>query len=362
MLIGKSNQRSTRMKACSHRLITSVARAIVVICAAVLFTRAHTAQAESTESESPAERAWWAFQQRAYPLGHIPADAQMRALRQVHEARAARSSTAGGGAAGESDRWVNIGPAPILNNRPMSGRVTTIAVDPRDLQHWLIGAAQGGIWETRDAGTTWIPKTDAAASLAMGKIAFAPGDPAIVYAGTGEAVDGSNGYGGAGLLKSTDSGATWQLLATSTFSGASFGALQVDPNDARIVMAATRAGAFGRRSADQVPFPPQTGIFKSADGGVTWSNKLIGRASSLAVDRRKFQSPVRRHRGLPMRRRANDPVRRGRSAPTPYATACTDQRTLETAGPCWAVPGIPSRAASAAWSWHWLLQIPTFST
>ena len=107
----------------------------------------------------------------------------MRALRQTHAARAARSSAAGGAAAVDSDRWINIGPAPILDKRPVSGRVAAIAVDPRDLQHWLIGAAQGGIWETRDAGTTWTPKTDDAASLAMGAIAFAPGDPDVIYAG-----------------------------------------------------------------------------------------------------------------------------------------------------------------------------------
>jgi hypothetical protein len=276
------------MKVSSHRIITSVAGAIIVMCAVVIFTGAHAAPAETTEGEAPAERAWWAFQQRAYPLGYIPADAQMRALRQVHEARAARASTAGGGAAGESDRWINIGPAPILDTRPVSGRVAAIAVDPRDVQHWLIGAAQGGIWETRDAGTTWAAKTDAAASLAMGKIAFAPGDPHIVYAGTGEAVGSFEAYGGAGVLESIDAGATWEPLDTSIFSGATFSGLQVAPNDARIIVAATRAGKFGKRHAFEYPLPPQTGIFTSADGGVTWSSRLIGHASALEVDPGNF--------------------------------------------------------------------------
>jgi hypothetical protein len=198
------------MKARSQIIRPSVARGSAAIYALILIASLHTARADTTEREAPAARAWWAFQQRAYPLGHIPAGAQMRALRQMHAARAAAT---GGAAAADSDRWINIGPAPIVDTRPVSGRVATIAVDPRDLQHWLIGAAQGGIWDTHDAGTTWTPKTDAAASLAMGKIAFAPGAPDIIYAGTGEAVVGASPYGGEGLLKSVDAGATWQRIA-----------------------------------------------------------------------------------------------------------------------------------------------------
>ena len=74
--------------------------------------------------------------------------------------------------------WYNIGPAPIntpdtLNNvvEIDSGRVTTLAVDPSNSDHWLIGAAQGGIWETFDRGGTLYPRTDDQASMAMGAIA-----------------------------------------------------------------------------------------------------------------------------------------------------------------------------------------------
>ena len=273
------------MKLHSRMPITVIALGIPVLCAAAFVISVNTGRVGPTEQESPAEPARWAFQQRAYPLGYIPEGAWMRAQRQIEAARAARAAAPGDGAA-DGDRWINIGPAPILDKRPNSGRVAAIAVDPRDPQHWLIGAALGGIWETPDGGTTWTPKTDAAASLAMGAIAFAPGDSDIIYAGTGEAVGGvsSGQYGGAGILKSIDSGATWQLLAESTFGGASFSALRVDPNDARIVVATTRLGAFGRLSFDDSPVAPQTGVSKSSDGGTTWSNKLIGQASALVAD------------------------------------------------------------------------------
>ena len=90
----------------------------------------------------------------------------------------------------------------------MSGRIAAVAVDPSDVTHWLIGAAQGGVWETRSTGTTWTPKTDSQASLAMGAIAFAPSDPNIIYAGTGEANFSGDSYAGEGLLKSADGGTT----------------------------------------------------------------------------------------------------------------------------------------------------------
>jgi len=224
------------MKVQSRILMTVVALGIPVLSAALffIFIRVHTEPVGTTEQESAAEPARWAFHQRAYPLGYIPDGAWMRALRQMEAARAARPAA--------SDRWINIGPAPILDYRPNSGRVAAIAVDPQDPQHWLVGAALGGIWETHNGGTLWTPRTDGAASLAMGAIAFAPGAPHIIYAGTGEAIGGlsSGQYGGAGVLKSINSGASWKLLAASTFSGASFSALRVDPNDARIVVATTR--------------------------------------------------------------------------------------------------------------------------
>src|ERR1051326_3112136 len=73
-------------------------------------------------------------------------------------------------------------------------------------------------WETRDTGMTWSPKTDSQASLAIGALAFAPGNPAIIYAGTGEPNYGAqDDYYGAGLLKSTDGGTTWQLLGATNF-------------------------------------------------------------------------------------------------------------------------------------------------
>jgi len=227
------------------------------------------------------QRWWWAFSQRASPHGIIPDGARLQALEQIRQLKKAhqaatpllRESAQTGEVHG--DQWVSIGPAPLLNQQgiPTSGRVATVAVNPGNSNHWLIGAAQGGVWETHDAGATWTPKTDDQASLAMGAIAFAPSATNIIYAGTGEGVGSGDSYAGLGLLKSTNGGGTWQLLATSYFAKASFSVIKVSPTDPEILLAATVRGLAGV-SSGLLPSPPPVGIYKSIDGGVTWSLKL----------------------------------------------------------------------------------------
>src|ERR1044071_3742374 len=226
------------------------------------------------------QRWWWTFSQRATPGGFIPERAKLIALDQIKQYEKGRQTNTpqlqepGGGQEIQGDRWVSVGPAPLNpQSTPTSGRIADVAVNPRNSNHWLIGAAQGGVWETRDAGVTWTPKTDDQASLAMGAIAFAPSDTNIIYAGTGEGVNSADAYAGLGLLKSTDAGKSWQLLATSYFAKVSFKDLKVDPANSDILLAATVRGLAGV-SSGLLPSPPPVGIYKSIDGGITWSLKL----------------------------------------------------------------------------------------
>jgi hypothetical protein len=130
-------------------------------------------------------------------------------------------------AAAAPTQWQSIGPTVIPNGQTYGtsrvdvvGRVSAIAIDPSDPKHLLLGAAGGGIWESRDTGATWMPCTDQMPSLAIGAIAFDPTDPKQVYAGSGE----GNFYRnlGAGLYKSTTGGSTWsqrrRLLLALDFS------------------------------------------------------------------------------------------------------------------------------------------------
>ena len=179
--------------------------------------------------------------------------------------------------------WTPIGPKPITTNSAItySGRVMAIATDPVDPNRWLIGAAVGGVWETLDGGMTWSPKTDAEASLAMGAIGISAGNPSVIYAGTGMGLLIGDAYAGAGVLKSVDGGANWQLTGAATFAGSAFAAIAVHPTNPDVVVGATD---FYTVIEDHAPPKPPTGIFKTSDGGTNWVLELAGEATALSVD------------------------------------------------------------------------------
>lgn len=173
-----------------------------------------------------------------------------------------------------SPAWRPLGPLLIPRgqtygsgpgSRPsVSGRVAAIAVDPSRPQHVLVASAGGGIWETRDAGASWAPRTDQAATGAMGAIVFDPGNPLVAYAGTGE----GNFYSrlGTGILRSTDGGTTWAPLAGAPFVGTGFYDLVVDPGNTQHLFAATTAV-----------------LADSADGGTTWRVRRSARTWAISL-------------------------------------------------------------------------------
>src|SRR5262249_9119075 len=130
--------------------------------------------------------------------------------------------------------WTPLGPAPInrLGSKPdylsVAGQITGIAVDPRSLflldsnppiGTAYVATASAGMWKTPDGGHSWAPKTDDRAALSMGAVAVAPSNPAIVYAGTGEANNNADRIPGVGVLRSDDGGDHWSLLGGNTFQG-----------------------------------------------------------------------------------------------------------------------------------------------
>jgi photosystem II stability/assembly factor-like uncharacterized protein len=163
----------------------------------------------------------------------------------------------------EPGRWRALGPFGIPNGQTygtgpgstttVSGRVAAIAVDPGDSGHILVGTAAGGIWQTRDGGRTWAPRTDEQPTLSIGALAFDPSDPSKVYAGTGE---GNSPYRnlGQGILVSRDGGTSWTVSARQVFAGIGFYRLVVDPRVGSRLFAATSGGAA-----------------ISTNGGTSWS-------------------------------------------------------------------------------------------
>lgn len=171
--------------------------------------------------------------------------------------------------------WRLIGPTLIPNGQTygsgradVSGRVSAVAIDPSNSNHILCGSAGGGIWETRNAGGNWSPRTDHQPTLTTGAIAFDPGSPNVVYAGTGEG-DFYAGLG-AGLLRSTNGGSSWSMQATAPFVGSGFHDLLIDPHDGSHILAATTSG-----------------LYVSTDSGANWSRERFARTWSLSMDPRR---------------------------------------------------------------------------
>ncbi|MBB5471114.1 hypothetical protein HDG32_007270 [Paraburkholderia sp. CI2] len=217
-------------------------------------------------------------------------------------------------------QWRNLGPWTIPNGQTygssrvnVSGRVAAIAVDPSNPAHVLCGAANGGVWESFDRGGSWAPRTDYAATLAVGAVVFDPRNPSIAYCGTGEGNWWS--WLGAGILKSTNGGASWSTLCTAPFTGQGFYDLVVDATNTQSMLAATTGGLFEsndagvhwtqRRavvtwsvsmSATEVLAACSDGIFRSTDGGVNWTAVSLpgtpGSFNRLAVSIAKTDNTV----------------------------------------------------------------------
>ncbi|PZN94008.1 MAG: glycosyl hydrolase [Alphaproteobacteria bacterium] len=164
--------------------------------------------------------------------------------------------------------WRDVGP-----NR--GGRSIAAAGHADRPFEYYFGAVGGGLWKTEDGGTRWRPVTDGKiGSASVGAVAVAPSNPDIVYLGMGEGQLRSNVMQGDGIYRSVDAGKSWThlgLAATRTIT-----ALRVHPKNPDIIYAA----ALGDPFADNV----DRGVFRSRDGGKTWMKVLYRSAKAGAID------------------------------------------------------------------------------
>ena len=278
--------------------------------------RGDSASAESeSESESPRHaspisiderrrlRAEHWFSQRAYPGGGIPEGAYAsaeaawskipRALPRGANPMKPLGPTppSGPGEDPLEATWDFLGPAPLdvskgayatPNMSPTGGRTSAIAVDPSNSSIIYVGTAMGGVWKSLDNGKSWKPLMDDQPSLAVGSLAIDPASPSTVYVGTGEPAY-RGGYGGRGLYKSTDSGATWSKTGGDGFDELTIGRLVLDGGDIYLAAAFGAAGR-GESCTSTYSGAPGQGAYRSTDGGKTFTLLRAGRTVDLEVD------------------------------------------------------------------------------
>ncbi|RMG47402.1 MAG: hypothetical protein D6718_03755 [Acidobacteria bacterium] len=173
--------------------------------------------------------------------------------------------------------WYPTGPSPSHFGGwafgDVTGRVPAIAVDWPSGTVW-VGSASGGLWRSTNDGLSWEQMFDSAGTQTIGAVAVDPNDPNTIWVGTGENVQGCEGYFGIGLLRSTDGGATWEPrngTGGQTLEDiSSFASIVVDPRDSNhIVTGGRHRGCSSGNSY-------YSGVYTTNDAGLTWTKRLSG--------------------------------------------------------------------------------------
>lgn len=154
------------------------------------------------------------------------------------------------------------------------GRALAVTGIPGKPNQFLFGAAAGGVWKSVDSGGHWTPIFDGQAESSIGAIAVAPSNPDVIYVGTGEAALRGDITWGGGVYKSIDGGKTWSFLGLK--DSRHIGAIAVDPTNPDIVLVAALGHAFGPNA--------ERGVYRSTDGGKTWIRTLYKDADTGAID------------------------------------------------------------------------------
>ena len=145
-----------------------------------------------------------------------------------------------------------------------SGRVMSIAVNPKNKFEYYVGVASGGVWKTVNDGTTWTPLFDSEGSYSIGWVEMDPNDPSVVWVGSGESNSQRSVSYGDGIYRSDDGGKDWQNLGLK--KSEHIGRVVVDPRDSKVVYVAAEGPLWGPGG--------DRGLYKSTDGGKNWKAVL----------------------------------------------------------------------------------------
>ena len=165
-------------------------------------------------------------------------------------------------------QWRQIGPF-------RGGRVTAVAGVTSQPLVYYFGATGGGVWKTTDGGVNWLPISDKYFKTgSVGAVGISESDPNVIYVGMGESPVRGNVSHGDGVYKSTDAGKTWKNVGLDDTR--QIGRVRVHPRNPDIVYVAALGHIFGPNE--------QRGVFRSKDGGKTWEKILYRSNKAGAID------------------------------------------------------------------------------
>ena len=146
----------------------------------------------------------------------------------------------------------------------MSGRIADLVIHPDSKSTWYVAVGSGGVWKTVNRGTTWTPVFDEEGSYSIGVVALDPHDPNVVWVGTGENVSGRHvGYGD-GVYKSLDGGQTWTNMGLG--QSEHIGMIRFHPDEPGVVYVAAQGPLWSGGG--------ERGLYKTTDGGQSWEKLL----------------------------------------------------------------------------------------
>jgi PKD domain/Sortilin, neurotensin receptor 3, len=232
------------------------------------------------EEDQIRKREEWFAQARGLRSERRPDLLRAQAVQELESAQAFRASELE--LAGET--WSALGPVGMtMLNWTMgrvSGRVSEsgIAVDPANENVIYLGSASGGVWKTVNGGTSWTPIFDTTGTLTIGSVAIDPANPTTVWVGTGEHGNSCTGYQGMGVFRSTDAGATFQARnGGGTLQLSYIQSIALHPTDGQTVLVSGEGFCSGATKQ-------AGGVFRSTNGGGTWTKVLTGSGSDVVID------------------------------------------------------------------------------
>lgn len=155
-------------------------------------------------------------------------------------------------------KFRSLGPAFV------SGRIADIAIHPENENTWFVAVGSGGVWKTENSGTTWDPIFDKESSYSIGCVTIDPNNSHTIWVGTGENVGGRHVGFGDGIYKTDDDGKTWKNMGLKDSEHIS--KIIVHPSNPHIIWVAAQGPLWSKGG--------ERGVYKSFDGGETWTKKL----------------------------------------------------------------------------------------